>query len=188
MANWPNIPMWEGETPEEEFFPEFHSVYTVQLGELIASEYFKWDMVPWSGIEGQTERLQKAFVDRFFFREISMLPPREWLQRLFYKLEYELRPKYALLYKDFGEINAAQLEGEYLKSRDIRSTYPETELANAEEAYASEGKDYEEERIKTGDAAQIMQNLPKVNSLDGAFLDELEPLFVGLMTTHINGF
>ena len=188
MSQWPKLPEWEIPVPTEDDYPEWHSVYTIQLGELIEKGYFDWERVAWGGIGKHTQRIKSAFVARYYFDEISMLPPQAWLKRLGYKLEYELTPKYAPLYDELEHSSYLQSEGEYRKSRDIHSTYPETLLDNENEAYASDGRDFEEEYVKSGNIADSLEKIVKLNSLDGMLLDELESMFIGLYTTHINGF
>lgn len=188
MSNWPNIPSWDVPTPPEGDYPEWHSVYTIQLGELIETGYFNWDMVAWGGIGEHTQRLKTAFIARYYFDEISMLPPQTWVKQLGYKLEYELTPKYAPLYEAMNGISVLAEETEYKKTRDIHSTYPETILDGTKQAYASDGRDYEEERIKNANIAEKLANIEKLKSLDALFLDELESLFIGLYTTHINSY
>lgn len=184
---WSDIPEYE-ENLAEKFSPEWHSVYTIQLGELIEKGYFTWDIVKWSGIGEYTENVKEAFEARFYFSEISMLPPLAWVKKLGYKLEYELTPKYLPIFNELQNSSYLQDESEYTKRRQISSTYPETLLDNTNEAYASSGTDYEEERIHIGDISEKMREIPQLNSAIGQFLDELEVMFIGLYTTHINGF
>lgn len=185
---WPSIDPFEEKVPAEGSYPEWHAVYTIQLGELIQTGFFNWGMVEWSGIGEHTDAIKRAFEMRYRFAEISMLPPQEWLTMLSYKLEYELTPKYAPIFADLGDGSYLRDEGEYTKYRNISSTYPETLLDNTGEAYASSGIDFEQERIKTGSITDKLNSAKKVNSVIGLFLDELEPLFIGLYTTHVNGY
>lgn len=170
----------------------WNAVYTIQLGELMDLGVFDWSKpeLDWSAAkydDEQYSRLCAYFVDRFYYREISIEPFKVWANFLKRKLVYELMPKYKPLYERVAEgINPISNENEYYKNRTIESAYPETLLSeNAD--YITDGKDEEFQRIKEGDFVDTMQNYAdKYRSVDQMILDELEILFIGLYTANVN--
>ena len=87
---------------------EQHDVITITLGELIESSVFDWDndMLNWSESaydDEQYKRVCAYFNERFYYREISMLPFKQWANYLHRKLVYELMPKYKPLYARISE-------------------------------------------------------------------------------------
>lgn len=172
---------------------DWHAVYTIQLGELIDIGVFSWDspLLDWSSAaydENQYKRVCSYFIERFRYREISMIPFLEWAKFLHRRLVYELMPKYRPLYERVGEgINPLSDGDEYYKNRTIESAYPETLLSeNAD--YITDGRDEEFERVKEGKTADNIRNYADVyKGVDELLLDDLESLFVCMYTTNVNG-
>ena len=171
---------------------EWNAVYTIQLGELIASGVFDWKRpeLDWSVAaydDEQYARVCAYFEDRFYYLEISIEPFAEWAKMLKRKLVFELMPKFKPLYERIGEgVNPLAAENEYQKSRAIESAYPETLLSeNAD--YITDGRDEEKQRIKEGD---LTENLAKFAELykgvDELLLDQLESMFICLYTANVN--
>lgn len=82
----------------------WNAVYTIQLGELIENGIFDWDddLINWADAAYSLEQYKRVcnyFIERFKFREISIVPYYEWGTRLHMKLVYELMPKYRMMYK-----------------------------------------------------------------------------------------
>lgn len=174
--------------------PEWHAVYTIQLGELVASGLFSWSkpILNWSDAAYNAEQYTRVcayFIDRFEFREISLIPFYEWAKRLRYKLVYELMPKYKPLYEAFESgVNPLADFDEYYKEREITSAYPETMLSGNSD-YASDGKDIENERIRLGNITERENEYVNgFRSIDAALLDELETMFVCMYTANVNGY
>lgn len=174
--------------------PDYHSVQTIELGELIEDEIFTWARIDWFDArynDAQYERLCRAFEDRFWLREIGITPVGIWMRRLHYKLVYELMPKYRPLYAQLenGEFDPLQNGGKYGKRRDINSEFPETLLSGTDEAYASSGIDSEYEEI--GRDGSLAENAAiyaeQFRAVDVMILDELESLFSCLYSTNTNG-
>lgn len=175
--------------------PDFHSVQTIELGELILDGVFTWERINWveaAYSEEQYTRLCKAFEDRYWLREIGITPVGAWMRRLHYKLVYDLMPKYRPLYAqlDSGDYDPLQNGGEYGKRRDIESDFPETLLSGTDESYASAGKDSEWEIV--GREGSLTENAElyadEFRAIDVMILDELEKLFSCLYSTNLNGF
>lgn len=173
--------------------PDWHAVYTIQLGELVECGVFDWNspLLDWSESaydEEQYERVCSYFIERFRYREISMIPFLEWGRFLHRRIVFELMPKYRPLYERIGEgINPLSDGDEYYKNRTIESAYPETMLSeNAD--YITDGRDEEYERIKEGKTADNIINFAQLyRGVDELMLDELETLFISLYTTNVNG-
>lgn len=196
MAASDYMPMTGPETGEMHEWTgrsRWNALYTVQLGELIEHGLFDWSdpAIDWSKqaySPEQHDRVCAYFIERFRFREISIVPMYEWMTRLHSKLAYELMPKYKALYKmaDDG-IDPTVTGGEYHKRRAIGSDYPETLLSgNAD--YASNGQDEEGERIETGDQVeQYLKYAQGFKAVDELLLDDLECMFLGLYTVSLDG-
>lgn len=171
---------------------EFYAVYTIQLGELIERGIFDWSMniLDWKTAafdDAQYTRLCEYFIERFYYREISIEPFYEWAKTLKRKLVFELMPKFRPLYERMGEgINPLSDSNEYYKNRTIESSYPETLLSgNAD--YITDGRDEEFERIKEGNFInEVTDFAERFKSVDEMLLDQLESMFVSMYTTNVN--
>ena len=171
----------------------FNAILTIQLGELIENKVFDWenDNLRWYSAaynDEQYNRICKYFIERFYYREISIEPFEEWAKILKRKIIYELMPKYRELYKRFDEkINPLSKENEYYKNRTIESAYPETLLSENSD-YITDGKDEENQRIKEGDFIDTTMKYAKhFKYIDELFLDDLESMFVSMYSLNING-
>ena len=170
----------------------WNAVYTIQLGELIESGVFDWkkDILDWSSAsfdDDQYTRVCAYFIERYYYREISVEPFLQWANILKRILVYELMPKYKPLYERLQDgVNPLADSNEYYKNRTIQSAYPETLLSeNAD--YITDGRDEEFQRIKEGNLADSMENFAlKYKGVDQLILDELESLFISMYTTHVN--
>ena len=172
---------------------KWNAIYTITLGELIDHDIFNWDMslINWRDAaysEEQYKRVCDYFIERFRFREISIVPFFDWGALLHRKLVYELMPKYRVLYKMLDDdFDIAQVSDKYHKGRTVGSEYPET-LLSGNSDYASTGTDEEHEDIERGavlDAYLKYQN--EFQAIDKQLLDELEDMFIGLYTVSLDG-
>lgn len=171
---------------------EWNAIYTVQIGELVASGVFDWTnpLLDWSVAAYNDEqylRVCNYFIERFYYREISIEPFEEWARTLKRKLVFEIMPKYIPLYERIEEgISPLAAENEYYKNRTIESAYPETLLSqNAD--YITDGRDEEFQRIKEGNLTeQLAVFAEKYKGVDELVLDDLESLFISLYTMNIN--
>lgn len=171
---------------------QFNAVYTIQLGELVESGVFDWSMreLDWSAAaydEIQYERVCSYFIERYYYREISLEPFAEWARILKRKLVFELMPKYAPLYKRVSEgINPLSGENEYYKNRTIQSAYPETLLSDNAD-YITDGRDEEFQRIKENGLVESVTGYAEMyKGVDELLLDDLESMFVCMYTTNVN--
>lgn len=171
-------------------FDEYHSVFSIQLCELINDGWIdfsdsSWDFDYYN--EEQRNRFWKKFERRYYWREIGIMPPKQWKWEVLRKLD-EIMPKYKPIYKmlDDGQ-NILQHYGEYGKSRNIFSEFPQTQLGNNED-YASNGTDREHEEIYLGDWMEQLEKLKTYNDVDVMILNELETFFSCMFTVNINGY
>lgn len=201
-------------------YEQYKAVYTVTLAELIEIGIFDWskDYLAWDTFaydSAQYERVCQYFIDRFYYREISMEPFKIWANFLTRKIKYELMPKYKILYAEAaknvslqgaGNETRTKTESEssdnYYKSRDIQSEYPET-LLSSNSDYISTGNDTEDERIikrshtenesvqRDAPASVFIENTARYaevfGQIDKQLCDELEVMFVSLYSANING-
>ena len=171
-------------------FDEYHSVFSIQLCELINDGWIdfsdsSWDFDYYN--EEQRNRFWKKFERHYYWREIGIMPPKQWKWEVLRKLD-EIMPKYKPIYKmlDDGQ-NILQHYGEYGKSRNIFSEFPQTQLGNNED-YASNGTDREHEEIYLGDWMEQLEKLKTYNDVDVMILNELETFFSCMVTVNINGY
>lgn len=171
---------------------EWYAVYTIQLGELIESGLFDWTrpQLDWSEAAYSPEQYARVcdyFTERFYWREISVIPFGQWAQMLKCKLIFELMPKFTPLYERAAEgINPLSNENEYYKSRKIGSAYPETQLSGNSD-YITDGTDEEFERVKEGGLVSSYNDyVERFRSVDKALLDELESMFTCMYSLNMN--
>lgn len=183
-----NVDEWDAYTGRK----QWNAVYTIQIGELIASGIFDWsnELLNWKDAafdDEQYERICKYFVERFYYREISLEPFREWARTLRRKLVFELMPKYKPLYERIAEgINPLSDSNEYYKNRTIDSAYPQTMLSGNSD-YVTDGRDEEFERIKEGNFVDSVVNYAeKYRSVDELLLNDLESMFICMYTADFN--
>lgn len=172
---------------------EWHDVYTIALGELVADGSFDWSRpeLDWSDAaydDAQYKRVCDYFIQRFYWREISLLPLKKWFMMLRTKLVYELMPKYKPMYERLAQGFAPLgIEDEYYKGRRINSAYPET-LLSGNSDYISDGTDFEEEKVREGETVErYTAYMEQFKAIDTALLDELEEFFTCMYTFAVNG-
>lgn len=171
---------------------KYNAVYTITIGELIDAGIFDWSIpqLEWSSAAydaDQYKRICDYFIERFYYREISIEPFLEWARILKRKFIYEVMPKYKPLYARLAEGYAPlSNEDEYYKSRIIDSSYPQTMLSGNSD-YLTSGRDEENERIKEGNLTDMMNKYAdEFKAVDEMLLDEFETMFICMYTTNIN--
>lgn len=183
-----DIQAWDDYTGRD----QWNAVYTVQLGELLDCGIFDWTRpeLDWSSASYDAEQYKRVcdyFIERFYYREISIEPFLEWAVILKRKLVYELMPKYKPLYERVAEgINPLSDSNEYYKNREIQSAYPETLLSeNAD--YITDGLDEEHQKIVEGNFVDAVEQFAlRYKSVDELLLNDLESMFVCMYTANIN--
>lgn len=172
---------------------EWHDVATVTLGELIEGGWFTWEneLFDWKKYAYNDEqyiRVCGAFMQRFYFREISMLPPKRWAMKLMYEIRYNIAPVCNELYKLTDSSPLYLKRDSYGKRRKISSDYPET-LLSGNSDYISSGNDEEYEDLVIEDVLNTALAIAdKWNSIDNLFLDRCEKMFSGLVASIINDY
>lgn len=191
------VPSFES---EEFLHHDPHSVVTIQLNELIDYKFLVWyeikdnKIVPnpewvWDYYDiDQYKRVCDKFNDRYFWDEISLIPPLKWKQQVIRKFN-EIMPKYKYVYDALKEgLDPFQASSTYGKGRNIFSEFPET-LLNGNSDYVSNGTDNEFERIDQGDAlGKIKEISYDYDDVDVLILKEFEDLFSSLYTVNVNGW
>lgn len=188
MPNLQPIPPYDPPSSHNDWY----AVMTIQLGELVENGVFDWSnqVLDWSEAaydEAQYNRICQYFIQRFYWREISIEPYLEWAQMLNRKLTYEIMPKFKPLYERVAEgINPLSVENDYYKERKIASAYPET-LLSGNSDYITDGTDEENERIKEGPLVLSYNDyVENFKGVDEALLDELESMFVSMYSLNMN--
>lgn len=172
--------------------PDFHSVITIQLGELVNWGWIDWSDPSWrwdAYDDDQYERVCKKIEDHYWNREISMLPPGDWKRR-FLNLLNEIMPKYKKMYElvDEGNFNIMQNSDEYYKGRNVYSDFPQTRLAGNQD-YASDSNDHEYERIVEGSPVDKLNDYLEIyRDIDLMIVKDLEVMFSSLISVNLNGY
>lgn len=171
--------------------PDFHATISIQLGELIQAGLFDWEndeSLVWDYYdEAQYKRVCKKIVDRYYFRELGIVPYRQWKMAYMRKMN-EIMPKYKQTYQFLSDgADTLSTADEYGKSRDIFSDFPATILGDNQD-YASTGNDRQHETVYRGDwIAKVGELFNSYNDIDVCILNEIEPLFSCLMSVSVNG-
>ena len=76
-------------------------------------------------------------------------------------------------------------EGEWYKSRNIFSDFPQTQLGGNSD-YASTGNDTEYERIRRADILETIERLKDYQDVDALVLDNIEQMFSCLVSVSVN--
>ena len=151
--------------------------YSITLGEWYEQGFYDPDDESWhwnAYSDEQYSRLCKKFLDRFYFRDVAVLPAYRWKLAYLRKLN-EIMPKYKLLYERVeAGVNPLQIEDVYTKSRDIFSDFPQT-LLEGQADYASTGDDRESETVREGDVSEkLVDFAERYNDVDVLILGELD--------------
>lgn len=174
--------------------PDFHSVETIQICELANEGWFdltdeSWDFGPKYSDE-QHARLCQRITNHFWWREICVTPPGIWKQMFLNRMN-EIMPKfmqlYAMLDPESEFYQPLGQEGEYYKSRNIFSDFPQTKLAGNED-YGSTGNDTEYQRIKQMDILELAERLKTFYDVDHYICLMIEDLFSQLHSVNINAW
>jgi hypothetical protein len=177
---------------------EFHSVFTIQLGELIHDGLVNFNDGTWDSLqdgtpidwynEAQEKRLYAKLQQRYYYREIGELPYKRWKNDLLSRLA-AIMPKYYLAYAALDKgVNLMQLRDIYAKHRNIYSDFPQTMLSDNED-YASTGNDNESEEVTEGNFVSLVKSLrDSYNDPDKMILDEIDIMFNCMLTSNINGY
>lgn len=171
---------------------DWHSVISIQLGELVEGGFFDLSRDDWSWGVGamqasDIERVNGKIVARYYWHEIGIMPPGEWKQQFLRTLN-EIAPKYAVLYKALAE-GASPLtsKDDYGRTRDVYSDFPASQIAAANQDYASFAQDKEWEHVTIGDWAQRALMLAKsYQDIDALLLNELDVMFSCLLSVSLN--
>lgn len=171
--------------------PEYHAVFSIQLCELINEGGIDFSDESWDFDcydEEQRNRFWEKFKNHFYWREIGILPPARWKWEVLRKLN-EIMPKYKPAYDALANgQNIFQKYGEYGKSRNIFSNFPQTQLSGLNQDYATNGTDKEHENIYLGDWLDQMAKLKSYDDVDLMIIKELDTMFSSLLTVSINGY
>lgn len=175
----------------EEVEPDYHSVVSIQLCELVNAGFCDESFTGWewpSYSEEQDARLRGKISAHYWFREISLVPPGIWKHEFIRKMR-EIMPKYVLLYKLLDE-NPELFGGtsEWYKGRDIYSDFPQTQLSGDNGDYASSGNDREFQRIRQDDILDIAERLKSYDDIDLMIVDDMGSLFSCLFTVNVNSY
>lgn len=179
---------------------DFHAITSITIGELAEDGLINWDdnnsdapsmdWSQWAYSAEQYSRVCEQFICRFWLREISIYPLKNWALMV-KQLFRELSAKYNPLYKSIEEgVNPLADSDTWHKGRDVFSDFPATQLSPENQDYASNASDKEEETIIIGNMVDNGIKLKEQwKSVDAMLLDEMAPyIFSSLYSVNINGF
>lgn len=170
-------------------FRDFHAVITVTLGELIEGGWVDWNEESWHWDyynEEQYKRVCEKFNNRYWDREIGIIPPLSWKRELLRKLN-EIMPKYKIAYKMLDDgVDIMQIGDEYHKARTVYSDFPATQLKTENQDYASNATDNEHETVTQGDWFEKIQQLNDYNDIDVMILNDLDSMFSSFYSVNLN--
>lgn len=171
--------------------PDFHSVMTIQLCELIDAGFCDASFTGWEWPkydDTQDARLRLKLSDHYYYREIGIVPPGIWKHEFIRKMR-EIMPKYIPLYKLYAEYPELYGgESEWYKGRDIYSDFPQTQLSGDNGDYASSGNDREFQRIKQADVIETAKRLTGYDDIDLLVVKDMGSMFSCLMTANVNAY
>lgn len=171
--------------------PEYHDTSTISLGELYDCGVFspQEDAWKWNSYSAeQYDRVCEKIVNRYWDREIGILPILSWRRRYVSKMN-EIMPKYKMLYKILDEgFDPLVVNDLHKKGRNVFSDFPQTSIGGANEDYASNGTDFENEEITYGDALKRVLDFDyNYKDIDVMILDEIEIVFSCVYSMNLNG-
>lgn len=173
--------------PERE--KEFNAVVTVTLGELLRDD-FDWGRDEWPAVdEEHRARFNKKFEDRYYYREISEVPPGKFKLFVQRKLN-EIMPKYKHLIDVINSERMSVIETGTTnqKARAIHSEYPQAQIAGDND-YATNAQDSQGIGSATGPVIDMMVDFEsRYHDVDVLMLNELEVCFSSLITVNTNGW
>lgn len=180
----------EYEPTDHGFHRDWKAVMSISLGELIETGYVDFTTSDYDFDyydEEMRDRFWRKFEDRFYYRDIALLPPGRWRRRLIAILN-EVMPKFKYLYEALEDgVNPFQVSDEYHLERNIFSDFPQTRLSGNED-YASNGNDREYETIFEGDFIERARAIAyDYDDVDVMILNVCERVFSGVYSTHLNG-
>lgn len=175
---------------------DFHGMMTYTFGELLdVPGGVDWGNAAWSWRDvayddTQYTRCCKKIENRFFDRELGVMPPSRWrrhFMRLIQEIMPVLRPLYALVSNNPDIILSDS--DIWHKMRTVYSDFPATQLAENQD-YASNATDNQYETIANGD---FMNKVNRIRNgeyvdIDVLLLDHLETCFSPLWTININNY
>ena len=179
--------------PEERWEYEdadFHAVVTITLGELLHDGVVVWDEpeMMWDAYnDEQFWRVTKAVEERYWDREIGILPISSWKRRYVGRLN-ELMRKLRLAYEKLDGANLMQRSDDFYKGRTVGSAFPATQLKPTTQDYASDAADAENERVIEGNYVEQANLLKEYDDLDLQLVDYVDVLFSSLFTVNSNAF
>lgn len=174
-------------------FNDFHSVINIKFGELIESGF------DWGGSEYypgdetfnivHRQRINKKIEDRYYWREICVIPPGQFRHYMIRKLN-EVMPKYNkmlnIIYSEnFDILNTGTISN---KQRSIFTEYPQSMLDGSQD-YASTGNDVAAESVTTGDVLNKYSDFNELfTDVDVMILNELRVNFLHLTSLDVNAW
>ena len=179
--------------PEERWEYEdadFHSVVTISLGELLHEGVIVWDEpeMRWDAYDDQQFwRVTKAVEERYWDRELGVLPIASWKRRYVGRMN-ELMRKLRLAYEKLDNANLMQTSDSFSKNRSVGSAFPATQLKPTTQDYASDAADFEGETVTEGNYVQQAKLLDEYDDLDLQLVNYVDVLFSSLFTVNSNAF
>ena len=174
---------------EDKDFIDFHSKNTIIFGSLI-EDGWDWGRNEWSSysvkpenIEVLRERINRKIEDRFFYREIGVLPPGRFKRNLRRKIEEsidQLGPLYNAIMDDVDVFSSGSKS---LKERVVLSEFPQQQIMTGNSDYASNAQDHNLEERTTGNFIETFIKFQQdFKEPDTLLLKKVEVCFSNLLS------
>lgn len=169
---------------------DWHATMTIQLGELIRDNIIVWGepTTMWDYFdEEQYWRVSEKLQERYFWREIGIVPPGAWMQQFRSHMNL-IMPKYKLIYQAIKDgIDLMTISDKFGKSRTIGSDFPATQLKADTQDYAADAADRQYEDIEHGDFLARVAMLQDYDDVDLQIVKSCDKLFSSILTANMNG-
>ena len=175
---------------EDKDYVDWHSLHTIKFGSLI-DDGWDWGRNDWTTYSMKPEnlvlireRINSKIEDRFYFKELGILPPGRFKINLRSHLNSAI-DYYGHIYDGFiDELNLFETK-EKLVERHVVSDYPQSQLNTEVKDYASSAVERAHDIVKTRNPMEILSvfNRDFVEP-DEAILKRIEVCFSQLITPN----
>lgn len=136
-------------------YTDWHSKGTIIFGSLV-EDGFDWGYNDWKAynisepaVAILRPRLKEKIEDRFFFRELGILPPANFRRNLKSRLEEAVAEQGWLYQAIFDGLDFTMQEKESLVEIEVNSEFPQVALRTEEQDYASDSQQNAHDKVYT---------------------------------------
>lgn len=165
-------------------YVDFHSKGTIVFGSLI-EDGWDWGRNDWQAYNVSPEamailrpRINEKIEDRYFYRELGILPPAHFKRNLKSRLQDSVSA-YGYLYEEvFKGLDFTSGDIEKLKQRETKSDYPQALLQTEAKDYLTSAEEEQYEKVITRNNLHLfMEFNEKTAEPDAKIIADLEICF-----------